>query len=120
MHKVQVEINSGNIKSISTLSEIEYELRQLREQAGYDLEFTLTHSTENITFGVLNSSRNEGFFRKTYIQEYYIAVEMFDRNNAGKSYGRFINNFDEIIEHIQNFVTFQKLPDYSNWEVIEW
>ena len=98
-------------KTFTTLSEIEYEIKQLKDGKGYDLEISSTPRIQNIeTFSVMNSSYHKGIFKKRYISSYLLEIALEE-----ESYGRFTDNFEEVKELIQDFVNLQRIPDYSDW-----
>jgi len=117
MYKFEVMYGeSDQEKSFTTISEIEFELAQLKDEIDYDLQFTITPPMENVDgIYVGNSSYYKGIFKKTLIRQYFVSINLLCPD-GDKDYDTFMHDFDEVKEMIRNFITARKLPDYSGWD----
>ena len=116
MYTFELNDDQDNVREITKLSDIAYELEQLKLEKNYTLGIGVKPDLENIfELAVVNSCGYKGIFKKRYEVKYFVMADMKFDKGVPVPVGYLTSDFDEVKTILQNFIEHQKAPDTNIW-----
>lgn len=106
-------------RTFKEFGEIAHELRRLQEEKGYIVIVEVSPPVSGACYmQAVNDSYSEGIFKKREIGSFTIELNTIDVNDLPKQYAYHTSDFEEIEKIFMEFVSFQKLPPFLEWDDI--